>query len=123
MQDFKVCSSCGYAWPNRDAFLSDGSLRLIGYQADLDRLEEGQMLFTHGARRCRTTLAISARDFLDLYTGPRCAERKTMAPECPRYCLEETQLERCGALCECAFVREVVYLVKSRLEKVARGSR
>ena len=112
---FKKCPGCGWVWPTRDSFLNDATLSMNGYQADFERLEDGLFLVTHTRGTCWSTLAIVADQFLDMYTGPRYSERKTLTEECPRLCREPTQLSRCKAACECAYVREVVHIVKNRL--------
>jgi hypothetical protein len=119
---FKVCSCCGTIWPTRDAFLSDGSLRVEGYTPDFETLEEGLFFITHNREGCGSTLAVVTRDFLDLYRGPRYTERKTFSDGCPRYCLDQKQLGRCTALCECAFVREVLQILRERLQTAAAAS-
>ena len=117
---FKVCPCCGNIWPTREAFLSDGSLELNGYTADFETLEEGLFFITHRRGGCGSTLAIKAREFLDLYTGPRHVERKAQSKECPRYCMEKGQLDRCTVLCECAYVREVLQILKGRFLAAAQ---
>lgn len=111
---FQTCPCCSRAWPTRDQFLADPALMLNGYQADFERLESGLFLFTHLVPECKSTMAVEAVEFMDVYQGPRYAERRTGQAECPGYCLERDQLARCDALCECAFVREVVHIVARR---------
>jgi len=62
-------------------------------------------------------MAIEAKNFLSLYAGRRYTERRTGKEECPGYCLEEKQLNRCDALCECAFNREIIQIIKNRHNK------
>jgi hypothetical protein len=68
-------------------------------------------LFNHDV--CRTTLAIGASHFTDLYDGPTFVGRMTGAQQCPAYCLRQGEIRPCPAECECAFVRNV-------LDRVAR---
>jgi hypothetical protein len=110
--DFKTCPCCGHRWPSRDSFLSDNGLDAIGYQANLDNLKLGLFLFNHD--RCRTTLSLHALEFLDLYDGPIFADRKTGSVECPGHCLHSHDLAVCQTACECAFVREVLQIVRGR---------
>ncbi|HVP12390.1 MAG TPA: hypothetical protein VMV94_14535 [Phycisphaerae bacterium] len=119
---FRVCSLCGATWTTRDAFLADGSLRLDGYKPNFQAMEKGLFFITHDRDECGFTLALVARDFLDLYGGPRYTERKTFSEECPRYCLDQEQLERCVAQCEYAFVREVLQIVGNRLQAAKDAS-
>jgi hypothetical protein len=118
---FKACSGCGATWTTRDAFLSDGSLRVEGYKPNFGRIDKGLFFIRHDDDDCGFTLTMVARDFLDLYDGPRYTERKAFTDECPRYCLDEKQLEQCVAQCEYAFVREVLKIVEDHL-RAARGS-
>ncbi len=92
-------------------FIQDRSLRLNGYQVDFESLEQGLFYFTHTVKGCNSTMALEARDFFDLNPGKRYQERRTGKKECPRYCLDENQLDRCEARCECAFVRDIIGVV------------
>jgi hypothetical protein len=105
---FKTCSMCGFVWPERTSFLSDPTLRIIGYQAHLRELTAGLFLFSH---TCGTSLSIQAKVFHDLYNGPIFAERLTGTEECRGYCLREDELRPCPAKSECAYVREVVQVI------------
>lgn len=118
--EFKSCPCCGYIWKSREAFLSDAGLKMNGYQVDFEKLEEGLFMFTHMTKKCGSTLVIPATEFLDLYKGEKYEDRKTLSAECPRYCVDQKQLSRCSALCECAFVREVVHIVNSRLTSASK---
>lgn len=111
---FKCCPMCGKHWGNRNDFLNDDLLILNGYQADFEELEYGLFYFTHQAHGCGSTLVIQAKAFLDLYSGAKYSERKTGSDECPGYCLEKDQLSRCDAACECAFIREVIEIIKQK---------
>jgi hypothetical protein len=67
---FKRCSLCGVEWQDRDAFLSDSTLVLNGYQGNLRQLlsgrqKQGLLLFTHTAEGCGTTLAFDPTEFKD----------------------------------------------------------
>ncbi len=112
-QPFKQCPGCFQAWPSRDDFLSDERLELNGYKADFERLEYGLFFFTHRKATCYSTMAIEVVDFMDLYTGKIYAERRTGEEACPGYCRDKEQLDRCDAQCECAFVREILHIIKN----------
>jgi hypothetical protein len=112
---FKTCTFCRYVWPSREAFIDDPELKVTGYMANFDRLELGIFLFDHLS--CRTTLALRADQFQDLYDGPVFAERKTGTEECPGYCLDKHELRPCPAECECAYVREVLNVIVSRKKR------
>jgi len=117
---FKACPCCGRRWPTRESFLEDAALEIIGYQVNFRFLELGLFLFNH--HECRTTLSVRADEFLDLYQGPVFEDRKTGSSECPGHCLHADELSRCPAACECAFVREVLQLVRRRQEpSIAAG--
>jgi hypothetical protein len=106
---FKKCSNCGFKWTSRDSFLTDSTLQIIGYQASFKELTTGLLYFNHS---CRGTLAIQAYLFGDLYDGPIFKERATGGKACPGYCLHREELQPCPAECECAYVREIVQIIK-----------
>lgn len=108
-ESFKSCS-CGHGWPSRDTFLADPATQLIGYQVHFRELRLGLLLFNH--LRCKSTIGIPAEDFRDLYDGPVFAERLTGTDDCPEYCLRVDYLERCPSQCECAYVREILQIVR-----------
>ena len=110
---FKTCGACGGEWENRNAFLSDPQLEVAGYQANFQQLEMGLFLFSHMAPDCGTTLAVRSGEFTDLYHGTIWQERRTGAADCPGYCLHKTELRACAAKCECAYVREVIEIVRT----------
>ena len=109
---FKTCPNCKAAWNDRESFLADPLISLNGYQFNLKSVENGLFLFTHLSTNCRTTMAVPVSWFLDLYSGPRYPESRALSPECPRFCIDEKNLERCQAICECAFVREVMQVIR-----------
>jgi len=107
--NFKVCPACGFEWKSRNDFLNDNSVYIIGYQAHFESLKTGIFLFNHS---CKGTLALEVSDFADLYDGPVFEERATGSDDCPGHCLHENILDPCPAKCECAFVREVIQILK-----------
>ena len=110
---FKTCTSCRYDWDSRKSFLSDPDVRLLGYQVNFAKLEAGFFLFSHDALPCRTTLAIEAGKFTDMHQGPIFETRMTNTAECRGYCLHKTSLDPCENACECAYVRDVLRMVKT----------
>jgi len=108
---FKTCPNCGYIWPNRDDFLQDARVTIVGYQVNFESLKEGFFLFNHS---CKTTLAIEVVSFVDLYDGPVFSEKATGTDTCPGHCLNKSTLSPCPAICECAFVREIIQIFKNR---------
>ena len=106
---FKQCNVCHKIWGDRQDFISDPEVELVGYQSNFKRLETGLFYFNH---TCRNTLAVKAEAFIDLYSGPLFQERKTGSADCPEYCLHKKQLEPCPAECECAYIREILQILK-----------
>jgi hypothetical protein len=104
--DFKECSMCSTTWRNRDDFLTDRDVKVVGYMVNFKELELGVFLFNH--ELCGTTLAISASEFTDLYDGPVYSENLLGTEECPDYCLRKSEIRTCPAACECAYVRDVL---------------
>ncbi len=111
MSLFKTCPLCTETWPDRDRFLEDPQLELIGYQVDFEDVNRGLFLFNH--HRCGTTLAIQAGIFKDIYHGPLYCTRRTGSEACSGLCLRSGELEPCPADCECAWVREVLQVIRN----------
>ncbi len=115
---FKICPMCSTEWKTRDDFLDDKTLEINGYGVDFEKLEWSLFYFTHKKENCLSTMAIEAKEFLDLYSGKKYTEPQKGSESCPRYCLDDEQLDRCDALCECAFNREIINLIKERHKKL-----
>ena len=111
MNFFKKCTCCEGPWFTRDEFLQDDRIRLVGYQANFSHLELGYFLFNH--LTCESTLAIPAGLFKDLYEGPVFAERMTGTEVCQGFCKDIDAIEPCGAQCECAYVREIMQIIRN----------
>lgn len=107
---FKHCTCCAAKWRAREDFLSDPEITLVGYQAHFEDLRAGFFLFNH---TCRTTLAVTVELLQDLYHGPIFRQRATGGPDCMGYCLHRGELRACPAQCECAFVREILQIVRT----------
>ena len=107
---FKVCANCGAKWKTRHNFLSDLDIELTGYQSNFVDLTAGLFYFNHS---CGNTLVLYSKAFLDLYDGPIFEERSTGGEKCPDYCLHREELRICPAKCECAYVREIMSIVKN----------
>jgi hypothetical protein len=107
---FKKCNNCGFEWLTRDQWLQDPDLKLIGYQVNYKSLKMGILLFNH---TCRTTLALQALDFEDLYTGQIFIDRATDGDGCPGYCLHQHDLRPCPSKCECAYIRHILQLIRN----------
>jgi hypothetical protein len=94
----------------RDSFLDDPATELVGYQVNFENLGLGFFLFNH--MTCRSTIAIPAGQFRGLYTGPVFEENMAGSENCPEYCLHETRLTRCLEQCECAYIREIIQIIR-----------
>jgi hypothetical protein len=103
---YKTCPVCKKNWADREDFISDPQIKLLGYQANFNVLTLGIILFNHEI--CRDTLALEVADFQDLYKGPIYRERLTGSETCPEYCVHECELKPCPQKCECAWVRDVL---------------
>jgi hypothetical protein len=125
MEFFKKCTCCESPWYTRDEFLQDENTRLVGYQVNFSHLELGYFLFNHLA--CESTIAIPAGLFKDLYKGSVFAERMTGTEICQGFCKDKDAIEPCDAHCECAYVREIMQIIRNwpkqahQLAKVAHG--
>lgn len=121
MDAFKTCPCCPQTWSTREELLADPNIELVGYQVNFGTLELGLILFNHKA--CRSTLALHARLFRDLYEGPVFAERRTGEAECPRFCLRADELGACAARCECAYIREILQIIREWPKAAAEACR
>jgi|MTBAKMStandDraft_1061839.scaffolds.fasta_scaffold02877_5 hypothetical protein len=106
---YKQCKRCRKTWRDSSEFLSDPELRFHAYQASFEELETGLFLFEHS---CKTTLSIQAGEFSHLYQGPVFKERATGTEECPGFCGKAGNLEPCTVECECAYIREVMQIIR-----------
>ncbi len=108
---FKTCSCCHKEWLSQNDFLSDSQIKLVGYKADLKKLDYSMFFFNHMAEDCYSTITLEALSFMNLYTGKKYRGRRTGESDCPGYCLDINQLSRCDAVCECAYNREICHLI------------
>lgn len=106
---FKRCNLCNIEWDSRDSFIRDPHIEIIGYQANFKKLTTGYFYFNHC---CKSTLAIPASEFIDLYDGPIFTGRATNTKECLEYCLDKDNLQPCPIECECACIREIIQIIK-----------
>jgi hypothetical protein len=107
---FKKCPNCGYEWKNREQFLNDADIEIIGYQVNFTRLLAGYFMFNH---ICKGTFTVPAEQFKELYNGPIFSKRATGKDECNQYCLAKDELRSCPVQCECAYVREIISIIKN----------
>ena len=125
MKIFKKCTCCAFPWFSRTEFLQDRNTELIGYQANFSQLELGYFLFNH--LTCESTIAIPAGLFKDMYAGPLFSERLTGTDACQGLCEDMDAIEPCHAQCECAYVREIMQIIRNgpketyQLPNIARG--
>jgi hypothetical protein len=119
---FKACTICDTTWQTRSDFLGDPEIFIVGYQVHFDALVEGIFLFNHS---CGGTLSINTVEFTDLYKGSVFQKRLTGGEECPGFCLYEEELGPCPAECECAFVREIIQIIKEwkKTESSTKGTK
>lgn len=108
---FKQCSCCRHHWKDRDAFLRDPLVKLVGYQVNFNQLNSGYFMFNHMHPKCLTTLSLPVELFTDLYQGEIYRDRLTGSDKCPGFCLHTSKLQPCPAKCECGFVREVIQII------------
>ena len=111
MKIFKKCSCSESPWHSREEFLQDRDTELVGYQANFYQLELGFFLFNH--LTCESTLAIPAGLFKDLYVGPVFAQRMTETEACQGFCKNAKALQTCEVQCECAYVREIMQIIRN----------
>ena len=109
MPDFHVCPNCSFVWHTREEFRNDKNVTIVGYQAYYKNLKEGLFLFNHS---CSGTFAVEVGAFADLYDGLVFQENVADTDECPDYCLHEDSLLPCPVKCECAFVRDIIQMLK-----------
>ena len=107
---FSQCKACGSQWPTRDIFLQDPNLEIVEYWADLNDISAGAFIFFH---TCGSNLSLSIRNFNGLYEGPIFNVRANQAEECPGYCLHKDNLRPCEVKCECAYVRNIIGIIKN----------
>ena len=123
---FKSCAFCKKDWQNRDEFLADRDIKLVGYQPHFKNMEEGLFLFNHHV--CNSTLSVISHKFRDLYTGPLYTLNKLNNDElnyddCPDFCLFKHKMQGCLQQCERAFVSEVIQVLSMwRKEEKDEGS-
>jgi hypothetical protein len=116
MKIFKTCTCCDFPWSSRTEFLQDANTELVGYQANFCQLELGYFLFNH--LTCESTIAIPAGLFKDMYAGPLFAQRLTGTEVCQGFCEDMDAIEPCDAQCECAYVREIMQIIRNWPKKV-----
>lgn len=106
---FKKCSLCHHVWQEREDFLADPDLEIIGYQVCFEGVKEGLFLFNH---RCETTIAVRVHAFDDLYMGVRYDFAATDTDKCSGFCLHMEELSACNVHCKYAYVRDIIQIIR-----------
>ena len=115
---FKTCPMCNAEWQSIEELFADPTISFNGYQANFGMLDEGIFFFTHDTETCGSTMGIKVRTFVSLFSGEKYSGSKALSKDCPRYCLDKSNLERCNAQCENAFARELSHIIQ---DKIAAG--
>jgi len=113
---FKTCPGCGAVWHDRKDFLKDPEIAICGYQPDFEDLERGLLLFNHLRAGRGTTFSVSVAAFSDLVMRPILSLRVAGSPDCPTHCFRMNDLEPCPMRCECAFVRDVIQVLRRSID-------
>ncbi len=108
--DFKKCPMCEHIWADRIELMSDPNVIITGYMANFEVLDLGIFVFNHTT--CNGTFSVKGKYFMDLYEGEIYDSCKIGSDECLGYCLDHNVLKPCSAECECAYVREVIQIIK-----------
>lgn len=101
---------CNYIWHNRKQFLSDNNIVITGYMANPSALDLGIFTFNHLI--CKGTFSVRAGYFLDLYEHEIYGESHFGSDKCLGKCMDHDNLEACPVKCECAYVRQVIQIIK-----------
>jgi len=88
----------------------DPFIKLVFYQVNFKELETGLFLFEHTL--CKNTMSLEVSDFSGLYHGPVFEKPATGSEKCPGYCLYKDNLKACKEMCECAYVRSLMQIIK-----------
>jgi len=107
---FKQCAKCQKIWNEQDEFLSDPDVKLFGYQATTEKLEAGLFHFRHS---CTNIILIYAEVFIHLYDGLIFNDNFSGTDKCAEFCLHQYELDPCPNKCECAYVREVLQIIRN----------
>jgi len=106
---FKACPQCGKTWENRGDFLADPEIETEGYEVNFEDLISGSFHFRHS---CGGLIRFPVGTFRDLYAGPIFQECAAGSRECPEYCLRRNNLGPCPTRCECAYVRDILQIIR-----------
>jgi hypothetical protein len=110
-EPFKTCPMCGYVWPSIESFVLDVALRVEGYQADFEVVEDGLFMLTHVCPGCHSTLAVRVEPFGSLTSTPRDYPLKLLTNECEGHCLSKDDFAPCASQCKMRWVRDVLTIL------------
>ena len=105
---FKICPNCEYIWQDRDDFLGDPNVTIMGYMANFWQVKKGILLFMHDVNDCRTTMGKKISSFIDLYHGAVFPEVLLDTEECDDRCRKIYDLQRCDKKCYYAHLRDLI---------------
>jgi hypothetical protein len=112
---FRECPKCRHLWPDGESFLSDSSLRFLGYQVNYEELNDGLFLFVHHIPSCGTSLAVKPGDFINMHKWPVFGDCLANTEQCAGHCPNVDDLNPCPQPCNCAYVRDIMQGVKQKL--------
>lgn len=111
-KSFKTCSMCGFEWPTLASFIEDASLRVEGYQACFEYVEDGLIMVTHTCPKCFSTIAVPVRFFNEFRPkGPELPLLKD-SDACEGRCVNENDLKPCAADCKMRWVRDLLQILR-----------
>lgn len=113
---FKVCTKCKTVWKSREDFIKDPQVKIIGFMANNESVEDGVYLFNHllPDNACNTTMGLFVADFLDLYEGQIYSELEMGSKNCSGHCRKIDDLEQCRAHCRNAVARHIIQKLLKR---------
>lgn len=119
---FKTCPLCSTSWYTIDDFIRDSEIEVIGYQPHPEKTGAGLFIFGH--RHCNSSISVQLEALSDLQVcltqdadsvyiiGPDMIQEENSTEVCYTNCLRKTDSSNGNKRCECAYVREVIQLIK-----------
>ena len=121
-EPFKTCSKCGKIWNSISDYILDKTLVINGYQANFVQPENGLILATHHEYDCDSTLSVYAQSIRHLSASETYQTLNKGKDTCKMLCVDQGNLEYCGAECSMAWVREVIqYMREHRMPEGYRA--
>ena len=113
---FKKCTKCNHEWETEEDFISDNSLLLIGYMANLTKRLDGVFLFNHEYPNCETTLGIKITDFKSALPKHLANSPIERPPNCPGHCLSKENMCKCNEThCLGNIIRDALHFLQSKM--------